>query len=190
MNRLSDEQLISLCAQGRRDAMDMLVSRHHSRLLDFVFRHIHDRDSSADIVQSTFVKVFQNARSYRSKASLKTWMYTIALNLVKDEYRRGAARPKEVSADAVEADGIESEDLAAVSPETSAINTLMGDALWEAVDDLPENPRTAVILKFRQGLTYEEIADVMHAPSGTVKSWVHHSLRALRRSFEPSVCED
>lgn len=188
--RLSDEQLIAICAHGMRDAMDVLVSRHHCKLLDFVCRQVRDREVAADIVQSTFVRVFQNAASYRTKASFKTWMYTIALNVTRDEFRRRTSRPEVLPADRVDLERTDIEDTETVCPETSAVNSIMGASMWQAVDGLPENQRTAVILKFRQGLTYEEIAEVMHAPCGTVKSWVHHALKALRRALEPLACEE
>ena len=179
-----------MCAHGRRDAMDVLVSRHHSRLLDFVCRQVRNRDSAVDIVQATFIRVFENSASYRIRASFKTWMYTITLNLIKDEYRKRSVRPETLLDDVpyVEYTGVE--DQAAVNPESSAIDSIRDMSMWEAVDTLPENQRIAVILKFRQDLTYEEIADVMHAPCGTVKSWVHHALRTLRQSLSLVVCED
>ena len=188
MYRLSDEQLIAMCAHGRRDAMDVLVSRHHSRLLDFVCRQVGDRELAGDIVQSAFIRVFEGAASYRIKASFKTWMYTIALNLIRDEYRKRSVRPELLPEDTV--DIVNTDIPEAVSPETSTINSIRDTSMWQAVDELPENQRTAIILRFRQGLTYEEIADVMHAPCGTVKSWVHHALKALRQSLVTSVCED
>ena len=179
-----------MCAHGRRDAMDLLVARYHSRLLDFVFRQVHDRELADDIVQSTFIKIFEGAAGYRMKASFKTWMYTIVLNLIRDEHRRRSARPRTVPQDAIDADGMRTAAAELLSPETSAIESIRDDVMWNAVDGLPEDQRTAIILRFRQGLTYEEIADVMHAPCGTVKSWVHHALKALRQSLKSVVCED
>ncbi|MHB1457799.1 MAG: RNA polymerase sigma factor [Armatimonadota bacterium] len=190
MYRLSDEQLIAMCAHGRRDAMDLLVSRHHSKLLDFVYRQVHDRELADDIIQSTFIRVFEGAASYRTKASFKTWMYTIALNLIRDEYRRRSVRPELVPEDAVNIEDMNLFDLEIASPEISAINSIRDTDMWTVVDRLPENQRITIILRFRQGLTYEEIADVMHAPCGTVKSWVHHALKALHQSLKSLACED
>ncbi|MHB1001860.1 MAG: RNA polymerase sigma factor [Armatimonadota bacterium] len=185
---MSDEQLIAMCAHGKRNAMDVLVLRHHARLLDFVFRQVHNHEMAADIVQSTFVRIFENAASYRIKGSFKTWMYTIALNLIKDEYRKRSVRPEMLRKDIEE--GVGSGGWHAVSPENLAIDNIRDENIWHTVDSLPENQRIAIILRFRQGLTYEEIAGVMHVPCGTVKSWVHYALRALRQSLEQLACED
>lgn len=190
MYRLSDEQLIAMCAHGRRDAMDVLVSRHHSRLLDFVCRQVRNRELAGDIVQSAFIRVFEGAASYRIKASFKTWMYTITLNLIKDEYRKRSVRPEALLNDTSDIENTRVVDEEAVSPEDSAINSVRNTRMWQAIDGLPESQKTAIILRFRQGMTYDEIADVMHAPCGTVKSWVHHGLRALRQSLGSVVCED
>lgn len=193
MNDLSDEELMARCAWGDRPAMDMLVSRYHSKLLDFAFRHLRDRESAADIAQTALVRVFESAGSYRLKSTFRTWLYTIALNLIRDEYRRRRTRKESLSSELESAEGLvemladrRSPDR---SPEDTALDRMTASEVWKAVGGLPENYSSAIILKFRQGLTYEEIAAVMGAPSGTVKSWVHYALKALRESLEPIECE-
>ena len=193
VNHLSDEELVAQCARGSRPAMDVLVSRYHGKLLDFAFRHLRDRELSADIAQTTLVRVFESAGSYRVKALFKTWLYTIALNLIRDECRRRRARKESLSS---ELEGSEAlletaagRTDAGSSPERAVLERASASELWGAVGRLGENPRSAMLLKFRDGLTYEEIGDVMGVPAGTVKSWIHHALRALRESLKPAECE-
>jgi RNA polymerase sigma-70 factor (ECF subfamily) len=170
--------------------MDALVSRYHARLLDFAFRHLRDREASADIAQTALVRVFQAARDFRERASFRTWLYTIVLNLIRDECRRRSSRRESLSSE-IEAHGdVEAYfDEAERSPESIALNRIAASRMWNAVGCLNENHRSAIILKFREGLTYEETAAVMDKPVGTVKSWVHYALKALRESLEPVECE-
>ena len=189
MKDLSDEELAARCARGDRRAMDVLVSRYHSRLLDFAFRRLGHRETAADIAQTTFVRVFESVGKYRPRASFRTWMYTIALNLIRDEFRKQRARRESLSCD-VEADvvGNRPEDTTDSAPEPAAISQAESDELWQAVRELPENHASAILLRFREGLQYAEIAEIMSAPAGTVRSWVHHALKALRGTLESTSC--
>ena len=188
MNHLSDEELMARCARGDRRAMDVLVSRYHGKLLDFALRHLRDREASADVAQTTLIRVFESAGGYRLKASFKTWLYTIALNLIRDEFRRRRVRKESLASESETVEDIleVTADRASSgsSVEDAVLDRAMASELWQAVDGLGENHRSAVILKFRGGLTYEEISMVMEAPSGTVKSWIHYALKDLRKSLE------
>jgi RNA polymerase sigma-70 factor (ECF subfamily) len=192
VKHLSDEELVANFARGDRRAMDELVCRYHGKLLDFAFRHLHDREAAADVAQTTLVRLFESAGSYRVKASFRTWLYTIALNLIRDEFRRRSVRKESLSSEMeqgerlmeMRADGVHCYP----SPEDAAVSNLSAKALWDAVNTLSENSRYAVVLKFRHDLTYEEIAEVMGVPTGTVKSWVHYALKALRASLQTAEC--
>jgi len=188
VNQLTDEDLIARCADGDRSAMDVLVSRYHAKLLDLALRHLNDREASADVAQATLVRVFQNAGSYQVRASFKTWLYTVALNQIRDEYRR-RGRKRESLAISAEECGKALEDLPdksedGQSPEDRVVRQTEAAAVWKAVDTLSDNQRSAIIMRFRHGLKYEEIAAVMGVPSGTARSLVHHGLKALRRPLE------
>ena len=187
LKSLPDEELMALCACGSRQAMDEIVSRYHGKLLDFAFRRLGDRETSADIAQCALVRAFESAGSFRLQSSFRTWLYAIALNLIRDEWRRRKQR-KESLASEIEGvdDFIEAQN---PSPEGSALDKMAARELWRAVGGLSENYNTVLILKFRQRLTYEEIAEVMGAPSGTVKSWVHYALKELRERLGPVECE-
>lgn len=171
-------------ASGERAAMDVLVSRYHGKLIDFAQRHLNDREASADVAQITLVRVFRCAASFRQQSSFKTWLYTIALNLTREELRRrkrkGVSLFSEMSGDESEID-LACED---VSPEDFLVGRAESVMLWQEVESLQDKHRTAVILRFRAELTYDEIAEVMKAPSGTVRSWVHYALKTLRKSLE------
>ena len=185
MNDSSDEELAARCARGDRRAMDVLVSRYHARLLDFALRRLGNREAAADIAQETFVRVFKSIATYRPRASFGTWVYTITLNLIRDESRKQRMRRESLSSD------VDAELIANASqptPERAAISQAESDELWQAVRELPENHASAILLRFREGLQYAEIAEIMSAPAGTVRSWVHHALKALRGTLESTSC--
>lgn len=174
------------CANGDARAMDILVERHHAKLLDFVYRHISDREAAADIAQTAMIRAFRSADRYAPTAKFTTWLYTIALNLVRDEIRKRRISRESLMPDEENGSPLPSDER---SPEDAALVKVFGDQVWAAVDSLRENERTSIILKFRQGMTYEEIAEVMETPSGTVKSWIHAGLRKLREQLNPVYCE-
>lgn len=179
MGQVADEELIIRCASGDRGAMDMLVSRHYGKLLDFALRHLRDREASADVAQVTLLKVFQSADSFRGQSSFRTWLYAIALNVVRDHARSRKRKDESLLSDFTDGD-VENFGPA----EDAALDQIDCITLWQSVEDLPEQHRTAVILRFRVELTYEEIADVTGVSSGTAKSWIHYALKALRKSVK------
>lgn len=183
-NLRSDEELITACACGDRSAMDVLVSRYHSRLLDFAFRHLSNREAAADAAQTALIKAFTCAGSYRRKAPFRVWIYRITLNLIRDEIR------KRQYANRYQADAPETEPIESRTPEDEVLSRMNGNTLWEYIETLADGPRTAIILKFREQFTYEEIAEVTGSPVGTIKSWVHHGLETLRKRIGPEMCEE
>jgi len=190
VNSLADEELITLCACGNRRAMDVLVSRYHAKLLDFAYRRLHDRDRAADIAQSAFIRVFEASSTFQSKSSFKTWLYTITMNLVRDDFRRRNVRKESLISEMEAMESLAAEKSPAVSMETSVADRMAASEMWSAIERLPESQRSALTLRFRHDLTYDEIAQVMGAPSGTVKSWIHFALKRLRDELQPMTCED
>lgn len=186
---LADEELMSLCACGNRRAMDVLVSRYHGKLLDFAYRHLGDRDKSADIAQSAFIRVFEAASTFQSKSSFKTWLYTITMNLIRDDFRRRSVRKESLISEMEAFEPMMETRSQSNGIESSIIDRMSSSEMWTAVERLPEAQRSAVMLRFRHDLTYDEIAQVMGAPSGTVKSWIHFALRKLRTELQPLKSE-
>ena len=183
MSQLTDEELITQCARGDRGAMDVLVGRYHAKLLDFAVRHVHNREAAADVAQATLVRIYERAGSFQAIASFRAWMYAVALNCVRDAYRKRRAKRESLSSE-IEDSSDWTEPASEESPEDLAVEAADSAGLWDAVDELPERQRTAVLLRFRQQLSYDEIAAVTGAPVGTTRSWIHHALKRLRKSLE------
>jgi RNA polymerase sigma-70 factor (ECF subfamily) len=161
--------------------MDVLVTRYHGKLLDFALRQLRDREAAADVAQAALVRAFESAARFDAgKATFRTWLYTIALNLVREDFRRKLRRNETSLSDLAE-----TADSAGL-PEDQAV----ANELWDDVGRLREEHSVALVLRFRHELSYDEIADVMNVPAGTVRSWVHYALKSLRASFEPVDCKE
>lgn len=196
LHRLSDEELIARCASGERDAMDVLVSRYHGKLLDFALRHLRDREASADVAQVTLVRAFRCAGAFRRQSSFRTWLYAIALNTIRDIARKTKRKPESLLSELPNSDnepewtalvGSGREGVACDSAEDTVMEQIDSVALWQAVDQLSEQHRTTVILRYRAELTYAEIAEVLKVPVGTARSCMHYALKALKRFLD---CEE
>jgi len=187
VNHLTDEELIARRLRGDTRAMDELVSRYHGKLLEFALRQLGDRDAAADVAQAALVRAFESAASFRGEATFKTWLYAIALNLIREDARKRRRRGETLLSD-LDTELL-TETVGDSSPEDTALENIASAAIWESVAGLPESQKTVVILRFRMGLNYEEISEVMGAPVGTARSWAHHAMKALRRALEPTNCE-
>jgi RNA polymerase sigma-70 factor (ECF subfamily) len=178
---LTDEELI-LEFQTTNNAanFEILMQRYKNPLFNFVFRFIGDRDTTADVVQETFIKVYRNKDSYKTFAKFSTWIYTIAGNLAKTELQR-RKRKNQVSINSY-GDDEETMELPDNSPlpdrlvDSGIKNKMIQDALLK----LPEVYREMVILRDIQELSYEEIAEMTNISIGTVKSRINRGRSQLQ----------
>ncbi len=180
-----DVDLARRCAQGDREALETLVDDHYGAVLNFVHRMTGRRDEAHDITQEVFVKALRALGRYSGKASLRTWLFTVAANATRDSVRRRSRRPEFV-ADLPELSVVE--DVADPSDEAQPDRRILGSVrtsvLQRALLGLPEAHRTAVILRFYHGLSLQEIADVCGCSIGTVGSRLHYGILKLRQRIE------
>ena len=169
--RMSDEELLSNSLEGNRVAFDLLIDRYYDRLYGYLLRFLKDPEMAEDLLQETFLRVWRKRGDFKHIASFSTWIYTIAGNLARSEWRRRKRwRMLRLGPGETEDDpDIELPDPKA-EPDTKVENELAVRALAEAVQKLPERYRQVVILRDMQGMTYEEIAGIVRVPVGTVKS--------------------
>jgi len=175
----SDKELMELIQAGDDRAFRELVLRFQDRLLNFVGRIVTDRETSEEIVQETFLRVFKQKMSYTPNFAVSTWIYTIALNLGRSELRKRKLR-KFLSLDFLkEESDIELAD--------ATVHTMDGLApvLQQAIEKLPQEYKTAFILCDIQRLPYQQIAEVMRVPVGTVKSRINRARSILREKLKP-----
>lgn len=179
---LSDEELILEFQQKNNQlAFEILVKRFKNPLINFVYRYLGDYDISVDLVQETFVKVYRYKDRYSNIAKFSTWIYTIATNLAKTEYQR-RKRAKLISIYNVEDDDsyIEIKDNN-FRPDKNLYNQYKEEQIQKALLKVKPIYREPVILRDIQGLTYEEISEILNIEVGTVKSRINRGRKRLQK---------
>jgi RNA polymerase sigma-70 factor (ECF subfamily) len=185
LRKMSDEALITAFQSGNQDVYRFLVERHQERIRNLLFSIFHDRDFIDDLAQEVFIKAYQALPRFRFEASFYTWLYRIAVNKSRDELRKKKIR-RFFSFQTLD-EGIEKElnVRLSVPPEDRDTQELVALGL----QSLPEKFRTAVVLKDIDGLSYEEIAEVMQCELGTVKSRISRARSMLRKALKPLLEE-
>ncbi len=179
----TDEELIAEFQAGDDNGFVELVDRYKDRLVNFVYRFLHDMTDAEDLVQETFLKVYKNKHAYREIAKFSTWIYTIAGNLARSELRKRKRRKTYTMSEL----SFEDNEFTPVDPDknTEAIvfNTYAGEEIHKAINNLGEPFKTIIILRDIQELSYEEISTILDIPMGTVKSRVNRARLKLQETL-------
>lgn len=168
-----DAELLRRARNGERAALEILLGQSRGKILNLAFQILRDPDAAEDAAQETFVRAFQKLPLFRGESEFSTWLYRLALNLCLEK-RRTLQRREQSAQNAP--DEAKSENFAA------RIETRI--ALENALDELPESLRLPLILREWHGLNYEEIAEVLRIPVGTVKSRLNAARRQFRQVWE------
>lgn len=156
-----------------------LIAEHQGALYAFLLRMCGDPHQAEDLVQETFVRALRASARYKPQASVRTWLFSIAANLARDRWRRQTVR-KEVAL-------TEYITMAADSPEEAVFRRLGNRRVRLAILELPIEQRSAVVLRYLHDLSYQEIAEVLVCPIGTVRSRIHNGMTRLRQLLEAEV---
>ena len=176
----SDEQLMSLFQAGDENAYIELVNRYKDKLINFIFNYLGDLESSEDVVQETMIKLYLKKHYYREIAKFSTWLYTIAKNLANTELRKRKQRKTTFLSQFSKHD--KTYELPSNDPEpgqeiqTDIVNKIIRDA----VDQLSEKFKIVIVLRDIQGLSYEDISEIINVPIGTVKSRINRARLQLQ----------
>ena len=167
---------------GERSAFDLLVARYRRRLLRLVLRLLRDQAEAEDVVQETFLKAFRALPRFRGEAAFYTWLYRIALNGARNAILRRRQRsapsgvvPAQLTAPVPEVG----------TPESMLLSKQVMQTIDAAMEALPLELRTAIVLREIEGLSYEEIAQIMECPLGTVRSRIFRAREAIARRLRP-----
>lgn len=190
LESLSDEKLIDKCRVGDRAAFDVLIKRYERPIYHLAYRLSGNYDDAHDIAAETFLRIYRAIGTFQCAITLPAWINRIVANVFYDT-RRHAHRHPSVSLDAlVEKTGdafMNSDTRTDASPEGHAEENEKRRILGEAIQSLPDYQRTMVNLFHSEGRTYEEIADIMAIPVGTVKSRLNRARLALRERLTPQM---
>lgn len=182
---VSDEDLMMKCRKGDTSAFELLVRRYQNPLINYIHRFINDYHRAEDLSQETFLRVFKSASRYKPTASFKSWLYTIATNLCKNEVRNRSRRNTCFLEELVE----EGEDV--YHTEIMRDTRYLPDVLLEKKEQrqiirktlaqLPDNQRIALTLVTYQDLRYEEIAEILGCSVGAVKALIHRARQKMKK---------
>jgi RNA polymerase sigma-70 factor (ECF subfamily) len=178
-----DLPLIEALQAGNESALNELINRHREPLFYFVYRYLRDETSARDVVQETFVRVFFKAGTFKPRSSVKTWIYTIALNLTRDEGRRLGRRVREVSMNAPGPDEQPPLEVADTAP-TPEVQTGQRERfalLQGAIDKLPHKLKSALILFCLEEKSQNEAAEILGTTPKTVETRVAYARQRLRK---------
>jgi len=178
--RLTDEELMARFQSGDVGAYTQIVHRYKDRLMNFVFRFLGNYERSEDIVQDTFLKVYTHKHSYQEIAKLSTWLYTIAGNLARTELRK-LKRRRTYSITSLSYEDKEYEIPIIDDPAETMDSNDFSRNLQRALNELPVDFKTMIILRDIQELSYEEISKIVGVPLGTVKSRINRGRLKLQQ---------
>jgi len=182
-----DQTLVTQVLSGDKEAFSILVMKYQSKINQLVLRYVSDPHAAKDIVQETFIKAYRSLDTFRGHSAFYTWLYRIAVNTAKNHNKIKGRRPPDTDIDYVDAEIhahryslSESDD-----PEGLLQSDEVQSAVLDAVNMLPEDLRTSIILREMAGLSYDEIAKIMHCPVGTVRSRIFRARSAVDEHIKP-----
>jgi RNA polymerase sigma-70 factor (ECF subfamily) len=170
-----DALLVKQAQKGDRRAFNELVEKYHKAIVNFIYRNINDASRAEELAQKVFIRCYLNIRHYKQQYKFTTWLYTIAVNLYKNELRDKDRRPRNVEL----TDLIRTPDTETDSPVESLARKELKNKVSRAVQSLPEKQRQAIIMSAYQGLLYDEIAEILKTNENTIKSWVFRGKQTL-----------
>ncbi len=189
-DREVDQQLVERAQRGDKHAFELLVIKYQRKLTRLLSRFIRDASEVEDVTQEAFIKAYRALPSFRGDSAFYTWLYRIGINTAKNylvAMRRRA--PTVTGADSEEAEGIEEgEQLRDLNtPENQLMTRQIAETVDQSLQELPEELRTAITLREIDGLSYEEIAQVMNCPIGTVRSRIFRAREAIAARLRPQL---
>ncbi|MDP6507204.1 MAG: sigma-70 family RNA polymerase sigma factor [Planctomycetota bacterium] len=170
----SDETLLSRFLSGEEEMFTKLVRRYEQSLYAFIYRLSGDRADASDSFQETFVRVYQHGDRFRGDSRFKTWLYSIATNVCREQARKKLR--KGVTGEAVDPNSPDSRP----GPRMAAQSSEIGERIEVAVSALPDEQHEVFVMKVYEELTFQEISDVIDCPLGTVKSRMRNALKKVR----------
>ena len=187
----TDKELVRRVKKGDRDAFDLLFSRYQHKILNLVSRYLRDPQDVEDVAQEAFIKAFRALPRFRGDSAFYTWLYRIAINTAKNHLVARGRRPPGTDVDVEDAEYYDGNDALREreSPEAALARDQLSQAIDQAIADLPDDLRSAVTLREFDGLSYEQIAEIMDCPVGTVRSRIFRARESIDKHIEPVLLQ-
>ncbi|CAN5307036.1 sigma-70 family RNA polymerase sigma factor [soil metagenome] len=195
LSTATDPELVARAAGGSEAAYRELLDRYQRPVFSLVYRMVRNREEAEDLAQETFVRVFNNIGRYDSQWKFSSWIFKIANNLAIDTLRRRKLKTVSIDGapDALTADETEASSIQLAGEDPDPHEELeaaeLGEEIEAAIGELRSEYRTAILLRHVEGRPYEEIAQIMEIPLGTVKTYIHLARGELREALEHLRCE-
>ena len=184
-----DLDLVRKVQKGDKRAFDLLVLKYQQRIINLAFRFVKNWDDAADVAQDSFIKAYKGLANFRGDSAFYTWLYRIAVNTAKNHL---VSAKRKSTTNALDAQEAEQYDGAALlrendSPEKTVLTEELKQVIHEAIEALPDDLKEAVTLREFDGLSYDEIAEVMDCPIGTVRSRIFRARDAIDEKIKPLI---
>jgi RNA polymerase sigma-70 factor (ECF subfamily) len=182
-----DQALVERVQQGDKPAFDILVLKYQSKIIQLVNRYVHDPDEAMDVAQEAFIKAYRAIGRFRGDSAFYTWIYRIAINTAKNHLVASGRRPPAGDIDAQDAEQYEGATglREYATPERMLLRDEIEKTVASAIEELPDDLKTAITLRELEGLSYEEIAQAMECPIGTVRSRIFRARDAIDTKLKP-----
>jgi RNA polymerase sigma-70 factor (ECF subfamily) len=182
-----DLVLVRRVQGGDKSAFDLLVKKYQSKIAKLIGRFIHNAAEVEDVTQEAFIKAYRGLANFRGESAFYTWMYRIAINTAKNHLVSMGRKTPDISIDAQEAEQYEGVSYLKeyATPESLTLADEVKQTVFESIEKLPMELKTAITLRELEGLSYEEIAQVMDCPIGTVRSRIFRAREAIDESLKP-----
>jgi len=186
-----DQELVERVQNGEKAAFDILVRKYEHKLANVISRYIHDQSEVLDVAQDAFIKAYRALPNFRGDSAFYTWLYRIAINTAKNHLVAASRRPPKNDVDAQDAEQFEAGSglKEYATPERLALRSELAGTIQDAMEELPEELRVAIVLRELEGLSYEEIASAMECPIGTVRSRIFRARDAIDKQIRPLLDE-
>lgn len=185
----TDQQLVDKVKEGDKKAFNLLVLKYQNRVTNIVARYIKNNGDVADVTQEAFIKAYRALPNFRGDSAFYTWLYRIAVNSAKNYLVSQSRKPPASDVDAQEAEFYEGAEALheMASPESKLLTKEIETILLRAIDRLPDELRVAITFREMEGMSYEEIAEIMSCPVGTVRSRIFRAREAIDAVIAPLI---
>jgi RNA polymerase sigma-70 factor (ECF subfamily) len=185
----SDKNLVKRVQKGDKGAFDLLVLKYQHKIVNLVMRYVRDPELALDITQEAFIKAYRALPRFRGDSAFYTWLYRIAINTAKNWLVAQKRRPPASDIDAADAEqyDMDSRLKDKGTPENELMRDEIKNMVYDTIAQLPEDLRTAIMLREMEGMSYEDIAITMDCPIGTVRSRIFRAREAIDEKLRPLV---